>query len=234
MASPMPLRTATVGIRLATVCSGIGAPEVAASALGWPIVFQAETEPFCRSVLQHHFQPEIFYEDFTEINHNAWLGRLDCLVAGTPCQDFSLAGQRQGISGDRGNLTLDFIRLVQKQNANGASLKMSQGYSQPILDLSLTKSPEEPTSTDTSTGQLQVSLRKARPVTLPAGVCLMPATLDFPKDVKECLLSSVLEIGLDPTKHCLSKKAAQGILKRTSQKGRQLPPALEKALKAIC
>lgn len=33
-------------IRFATVCSGIGAPEVALGRLGWQCVFQAEIEPF--------------------------------------------------------------------------------------------------------------------------------------------------------------------------------------------
>jgi DNA (cytosine-5)-methyltransferase 1 len=36
----------------------------------------------------------------------------DVLVGGTPCQDFSLAGLRASLAGDRGNLTMEFIRLA--------------------------------------------------------------------------------------------------------------------------
>ena len=36
----------------------------------------------------------------------------DVLVAGTPCQDFSIAGLRAGTDGERGNLTLKFVEIV--------------------------------------------------------------------------------------------------------------------------
>jgi DNA (cytosine-5)-methyltransferase 1 len=39
-------------------------------------------------------------------------GAIDVLVGGTPCQDFSIAGLRAGVAGDRGNLTLEFFRLA--------------------------------------------------------------------------------------------------------------------------
>lgn len=101
---------------LATVCSGIGAPDLAAEKLGWSTAFQAEIEKFPQAVLKRHFKPRRFYEDFTQISTRDWLDGLDCLVAGTPCQDFSHAGHRVGIKGDRGNLTIEFIRLVQETN----------------------------------------------------------------------------------------------------------------------
>ncbi|MCB0257801.1 MAG: DNA (cytosine-5-)-methyltransferase, partial [Anaerolineae bacterium] len=36
------------------------------------------------------------------------------LVGGTPCQSFSVAGLRKGLADERGNLTLEFIRLAQR------------------------------------------------------------------------------------------------------------------------
>jgi DNA (cytosine-5)-methyltransferase 1 len=36
----------------------------------------------------------------------------DIVVAGTPCQAFSIAGKRQSLADDRGNLTLQFVRLI--------------------------------------------------------------------------------------------------------------------------
>lgn len=40
------------------------------------------------------------------------LGRIDVLTFGSPCQDFSLAGQRKGLDGDRSSLILEAIKLV--------------------------------------------------------------------------------------------------------------------------
>lgn len=39
-------------------------------------------------------------------------GEVDLLVAGTPCQDFSIAGPRYGLGGERGFLTLKFWELA--------------------------------------------------------------------------------------------------------------------------
>ena len=52
--------------------------------------------------------------DFTQITSDALGADIDLLVGGTPCQDFSLAGLRAGLDGDRGNLSLEFLRLAQR------------------------------------------------------------------------------------------------------------------------
>lgn len=49
--------------------------------------------------------------DFTTIQEGDY-GAIDLLVGGTPCQDFSIAGLGAGLSGRRGNLTLEFLELV--------------------------------------------------------------------------------------------------------------------------
>ena len=40
------------------------------------------------------------------------LPTIDLLTFGSPCQDFSLAGKRKGMSGDRSSLVLEAIRLI--------------------------------------------------------------------------------------------------------------------------
>ncbi|MGE3624719.1 MAG: DNA (cytosine-5-)-methyltransferase, partial [Bdellovibrionales bacterium] len=54
--------------------------------------------------------------DFTELKADDY-GAIDLLVGGTPCQSFSIAGQRMGLADDRGNLALEFIRLAEKSRA---------------------------------------------------------------------------------------------------------------------
>jgi DNA (cytosine-5)-methyltransferase 1 len=50
------------------------------------------------------------FGDFTKVDANAH--PIEVLVGGTPCQAFSVAGLRQSLADDRGNLTLQFVRLV--------------------------------------------------------------------------------------------------------------------------
>ncbi len=73
----------------------------------------SEIDAFPRAVLKHHF-PEIpLHGDFTTIEADEY-GPIDILVGGTPCQAFSVAGLRGGISDDRGNLALEFLLLAKR------------------------------------------------------------------------------------------------------------------------
>lgn len=117
----------------ATFCSGIGAPEIAAPWVDWQLA--SEIEPFPREVLQHRFAyrdarsanvgPRL-WGDFTALKPRHFRRMSvpfpDIIVAGTPCQDFSIAGPRNGVEGDRGNLTLQFIRsahAIQSARSDG-------------------------------------------------------------------------------------------------------------------
>jgi DNA (cytosine-5)-methyltransferase 1 len=93
------------------VCSGIETATLAWRDLGWNPAFFSEIDRFPRAVLKHHFPDVPLHGDFTTVKEDDY-GAIDLLVAGTPCQDFSLAGLRKGLGGDRGVLALDFLRLL--------------------------------------------------------------------------------------------------------------------------
>ena len=85
----------------ASLFSGIGGAELAASWLGWTNMFHCEINPFGRKVLEYWFPNTISYEDITKTDFTEWRGRIDVLTAGFPCQPFSVAGQRKGADDDR-------------------------------------------------------------------------------------------------------------------------------------
>ena len=95
-----------------SVCSGIEAATVAWHPLGWEPLAFSEIEPFPRKVLAHHYPNVPCHGDFTILRDQDWIVDTDLLVGGTPCQAFSVAGLRQSLSDDRGNLTLEFVRLA--------------------------------------------------------------------------------------------------------------------------
>ncbi|MDR2487973.1 MAG: DNA cytosine methyltransferase [Desulfovibrio sp.] len=55
------------------------------------------------------------------------LGHLNILMGGTPCQDFSVAGLRAGLTGDRGNLALEFVRIADECDPDAAVLENVPG-----------------------------------------------------------------------------------------------------------
>ena len=98
-----------------SVCSGIESATVAWEPLGWEAIAFSEIDPFCSAVLEHHYPNIINLGDFTEITkHDVQETTPDLLVGGTPCQSFSISGLRKGLREDRGNLSLEFIRLAQR------------------------------------------------------------------------------------------------------------------------
>lgn len=114
-------------MRFLSVCSGIEAASAAWEPFGWRPLALSEIEPFPRSVLEHRLGavPTDFgqpwrdgsngvplFGDFTRLRDEPWIGAADLLVGGTPCQAFSVAGARRSLADERGNLTLEYVRLA--------------------------------------------------------------------------------------------------------------------------
>ena len=100
--------------------------------------FASEIERFPRAVLMHRFGVvpaesssartggRFLWGDMTALKVR-FMRRLgipfpNLIVAGTPCQAFSVAGARQSLDDERGNLTLQFVRIVHAiRNAEAAA-----------------------------------------------------------------------------------------------------------------
>lgn len=85
----------------ASLFSGIGGAEVAASMMGWQNLFHCEIQEFPRKVLDYWFPNSESYEDITKTDFHQWYGKVDVLTGGFLCQPFSLAGRRKGADDNR-------------------------------------------------------------------------------------------------------------------------------------
>lgn len=101
-----------MSVRYLSLCSGIEAASVAWQPLGWKPVAFAEIESFPCAVLAYHYPEVPNLGDMKRINGCQFKGEVDVLVAGTPCQAFSVAGARRGLEDERGNLTLKLVEIA--------------------------------------------------------------------------------------------------------------------------
>lgn len=102
-------------MKFLSVCSGIEAASVAWYPLGFKPVGFSEIEKFPCSVLSHRFPNVPNFGDMTRFEE--WPiepGSVDILVGGTPCQSFSIAGLRGGLTDGRGNLALVYCKILQR------------------------------------------------------------------------------------------------------------------------
>ncbi len=104
-----------IPLEYGSVCSGIEAATLAWHSLGWRPAWFSEIDPFPNAVLAHHYPDVPNLGDMTGIADRVRAGAAaapDVLVGGTPCQAFSIAGARQGLSDPRGALTLKYTELA--------------------------------------------------------------------------------------------------------------------------
>ncbi|GAA5124591.1 DNA cytosine methyltransferase [Luteolibacter yonseiensis] len=96
------------------LCSGISAVSVATEELGWETIAFAEIEKFPSAVLAQRWPDKPNLGDITKFREwpEELLALVDMVAGGTPCQAFSLAGQRASLSDERGNLTLIYAHLI--------------------------------------------------------------------------------------------------------------------------
>jgi len=92
--------------------SGIEAATVAWHDLGWTPVAFADIDEFPSALLKHHYPHVPNLGDVTGVDWNEWKGKAKCVVGGSPCQSFSLAGKRLGMDDPRGNLALHYLSVV--------------------------------------------------------------------------------------------------------------------------
>lgn len=100
--------------RLLDLFSGIGGFSLAAHATGRiETAGFVEIDPDCQRVLRARFPGVPVFGDIYEVKGDEF-GPVDVVAGGFPCQSFSLAGQRAGISDEdpRGDLFWQMLRLI--------------------------------------------------------------------------------------------------------------------------
>lgn len=100
-------------MKYVSLCSGIEAASVAWMPLGWKPLLYSEIDPFARELLLQRY-PKVPLYKHMELMNGDECEKPDLIVAGTPCQGFSIAGKREGLHDPRSQLVFEFLRIVQE------------------------------------------------------------------------------------------------------------------------
>ena len=98
-------------MRYISTFSGVEATTLAWAPLGWEAVAFSEVEQFCNAVLAARFPDVPNLGDIREVDWSGYHGAVDVVAGGSPCQSFSVAGNRTGLEGASG-LMWEFVRCV--------------------------------------------------------------------------------------------------------------------------
>ena len=92
--------------------SGIGGFHLGFEKAGYKVTsFFSEVDKHAIAVYKQQFKNSTYVGSVTDVRWED-LPRIDLITFGSPCQDFSLAGKRKGMDGDRSSLILEAIRLI--------------------------------------------------------------------------------------------------------------------------
>jgi len=103
-------------LKFVDFCAGIGAGRLGLQNLGLSCVGFSEIDRYAERTYREFFgQEEKNHGDLMKINP-ADLPDFDLMIAGFPCQSFSVIGQRKGMNDHRGQIIYGLIKIMNAKN----------------------------------------------------------------------------------------------------------------------
>ena len=98
---------------MGSLFDGIGGFPLAAVHNGIAPAWASEIEAFPMEVTKVRFPAMLHVGDITKLD-GATLPPVEVICGGSPCQDLSVAGKRQGLAGERSGLFMEQVRIVKE------------------------------------------------------------------------------------------------------------------------
>lgn len=123
----------------------------------------------------------------------------DCWCFGAPCQDFSVAGHRKGLDGDRSSLVREIFRLLEETREEDRPEWLIYENVKGML------------SSNRGFDFLAILLEMERGGTISNGLLSIASITEYPRTGSVCTLSDILEDAV-PQKYFLSKDQMEKIV----------------------
>lgn len=99
-------------LSVGSLFTGIGGIDIAFQQSGFNIKWAVENDPACCRTYRHNFSgPNLIEKDIRLVNPTK-LERVNVLIAGFPCQAFSVGGFQRGFEDKRGNLFFEIKKFI--------------------------------------------------------------------------------------------------------------------------
>ena len=109
-------KTQTKNLKFMDFCAGIGAGRLGLEKNGLSCVGFSEIDRQAEVTYRKFFgEGEINHGDLTKIDSNK-LPDFEMMIAGFPCQTFSVIGQRKGMGDERGQIIFSLIKIMLAKN----------------------------------------------------------------------------------------------------------------------
>lgn len=107
-------------LTLGSLFDGIGGFPLAGTYAGMTPVWASEIEPFPIRVVEKRLPKVKHYGDVSKL-HGGDLEPVDVVTFGSPCQNMSVAGKREGLTGEQSVLFFQAVRIIKemREKTNG-------------------------------------------------------------------------------------------------------------------
>lgn len=100
-------------MKVGSLFSGIGGIDLGFISAGYKIAWANDMDSFACKTYRHNFPDTLLYEQDIRTLVANLLDDIDILVAGFPCQPFSVMGYKRGFKDSRGNLFFEIARIAE-------------------------------------------------------------------------------------------------------------------------
>lgn len=228
---------------LGSLFDGAGGFPLAGTMAGITPKWASEIEPFPIRVTTRRLPGMRHIGDITGIDGGE-VEPVDIITFGSPCQNLSVAGNREGLQGERSGLFHEAIRVIREmrekthgqkprfivwENVPGAfSSNGGEDFRTVLEEIAKVKDPgvHIPRPENGRWGAQERSWQTGTPS---HGGWSMLNFGESPSEERGSTLSQILEVTA-PERYNLSATACAGILRRARERGKQLPQRLEEVL----
>lgn len=102
-------------LRVLSLFDGISCGQVALERAGIPVevYYASEIDKYAIEITQKNYPNTIQLGDINNIDFSQFIGKIDLIMGGSPCQDLSIAGKRAGLQGERSGLFYKFVEAIE-------------------------------------------------------------------------------------------------------------------------